>query len=275
MNRANLLTAVWLSVAAIGYCQISHSPFGAYAFTTGAYSREFQDAFSIHANIGALSTVEDFSVAVYGERRFMLQATGFYTAIATLPTATGNFAVQADHSGYSNYSESQLGLGYGLALNKNLGIGAKFNYYHLRIPSYHSASAVTFELGSVLRISDQLFTGVSVYNPFRSPLGKNTGERIASVYKAGIGYQWSPLFLTQLEVIKESDQVTNIHLGIQYKPIDQVWVRAGVQTDPGSVYFGVGYLYLDFRMDLSVSLHQQLGATPGLQLAYMIKKKKE
>lgn len=275
MIRANLMTVGWLCYTAVNIAQTTHSPLGAYHFTTGAYSKHFQDAFSMMANAGALSSLGYFSIGVNGEQRFMLQQTGVYTAVATLPLNTGNLGLQADYSGYDDFNESQIGLGYGLQLNESIGIGAKFNYYHFRIPSYISSSSVNFEIGTMVHISDQLHTGVSVYNPLESPLGKNTGERLAAVYKAGIGYEWSSSFFTQLEIIKEKGRDINIHLGIQYKPLEQVLARAGVQTGNNAIYFGAGYLYRRFRMDVSVSLHQQLGMSPGIMLLYQLKKNEE
>ncbi|HRO45045.1 hypothetical protein [Agriterribacter sp.] len=268
MKSANLLTVAWLCLSTGGFTQTTHSPLVSYCFSSGAYSKSFQDAFSVISNIGALSTLKNFHAGVYGERRFMLAETSLYTAVATIPSASGNFALQADYSGYKDYSESQVGIAYGLALSEDIGIGAKFNYYHLRIPSYLSASAVNFEIGSVIHISKQVHTGVSVYNPLSSPLGKHTGEKIASVYKAGIGYEMAPSFFTQVEIIKEKNRDVNVHAGFQYKPLEQLFARAGIFTGTSSGYFGVGYLYRQLRMDISVSFHQQLGISPGLLLLY-------
>ncbi|HRQ51868.1 MAG TPA: hypothetical protein PLR74_15080, partial [Agriterribacter sp.] len=257
MKSANLLTVVWLGLSTAGFTQTIHSPLVSYYPSSGAYSKSFRDAFSIISNTGALCTQQGLHAGVYGERRFMMAETSLYTTVVTLPAAPGNLALQADYSGYKDYSESQIGIAYGLALNEDIGIGAKFNYYHLRIPSHLSASAVNFEIGSVMRISNQLYTGVSVYNPLNSPLGKHTGEKIASVYKAGIGYEASPSFFSQLEIIKEKDRDVNVHAGLQYKPLEQLFARAGIFTGATSGYFGVGCLYRQLRVDISVSFHQQ------------------
>ncbi|HTN06351.1 hypothetical protein [Agriterribacter sp.] len=275
MKSANLLAVVWLCLATGGFTQTAHSPLIAYYLSSGAYSKNFQDAFSVISNIGALSALKNFSAGVYGERRFMLAETGLYTAVVTVPATFGNLALQADYFGYTAYNESQVGIAYGLPVSEKIGIGAKFNYYHLRIPSYLSASAVNFEIGSVIHISNQLHTGVSVYNPLSSPLGRHTGEKIASIYKAGIGYEMSASFFTQLEVIKEKNRDVNIHAAFQYKPLKELMAKAGIFTGTSSGYFGVGYLYRQLRMDVSVSFHQQLGISPGLLLLYQLNKSTE
>lgn len=275
MKSANLLTGVLLCAAAASYAQTTHSPITSYYPSSGAYSKSFRDAFSIISNIGALSTQKAFNTGVYGERRFMLSETGLYTAVVTVPTSSGNFALQTDYFGYKAYNESQTGIAYGLLLNEKTGIGAKINYYSVRIPSYLSISSVNFELGTVMQISDQLHTGISVYNPLNSPLGKNTGQKIASVYKTGIGYEMSASFFTQIEIIKEKDKDVNVHVALQYRPITQLFARAGIFTGTSSGYFGAGYLYRQLRMDISVSFHQQLGISPGLLLLYHFGKNPE
>lgn len=270
MKSANLLVIALLYMPVIGYSQNAtvHSPIISHYPSSGAYSYNFRDAFSIISNIGALSMLQSGNAGVYGERKFMLAETGMYTAIVTLPVSPGNFALQTDYFGYQSFQESQIGLAYGIPLNETTGISAKINYYTIRIPTYFHLSTVNFELGTVIQISDQLHTGISIYNPLNSSLGKNSGQRIASVYKTGLGYEVSPSFLTQLEVIKEKDKDVTIHGSLQYKPLPQIFARAGYLTDRSSGYFGVGYLYKGLRADFSFSFHQQLGLSPGLLLLY-------
>ena len=275
MKSANLLTAALLCLAARSSTQTIHTPLASYYPSSGAYSKNFRDVFSLSSNIAALSVLNSFSAGIYGERRFMLEETSLYTAAIVVPAFSGNFALQADYFGYRAYNESQIGIAYGISLGNKAGIGCKFNYYSLHIPSYLNASAINFEIGTIIHISDQLHSGVSVYNPLTSPLGKNTGEKIASVYKTGLGYEMSAAFFTQLEVIKEKDKDVNVHAGIQYKPIQELIARAGIFTGTSTCYFAVGYLYRQLRLDFSVGFHQQLGISPGLMLLYPLNKREK
>jgi hypothetical protein len=254
--------------------QNARSPVVAYYTTSGAYSKNFSDAFSVNGNVAALARVKQFTAGVYGEQRFMLAEVGLYSAVIAMPTKSGNFALITDYFGYSSYNETQLSIGYGKKILEKLDIGARFNYYSIRIPAYGKASAVNFELGSILHITDQLFSGISIYNPFGSKLGKNNNEKLSPVYKAGLGYEFSSAFFTAVEVIKEQSSDVNIHAGFQYKPLKQLFARAGVITGNTSYYFGIGYLYKHLRLDVTASLHQQLGISPGLLLLFQFQKSK-
>lgn len=274
MKPANLLAILYCCIPLYSISQNARSPVTAYYTSAGAYSKNFSDAFSVNANTAALAGITQFSAGVYGEQRFMLADVGLYTAVIAIPTKSGNFALIADYFGYSSYNETQLSIGYGRKVLEKLDIGARFNYYSIRIPAYGKASAINFELGSILHITNQLSSGISIYNPFGSKLGKNSNEKLSPVYKAGLGYEFSSAFFTAAEVIKEQASDVNIHVGFQYKPLKQLFARAGVVTGNTSYYFGIGYLYKDLRLDVTASLHQQLGISPGLLLLYQFKKNK-
>lgn len=226
---------------------------------------------SASANTASLASLKQFSAGVYGERRFMLAETSMYTAAFGLPTSSGNFALLTDYFGYSDYNQSEISIAYARKLANNIDIGAAINYYGIRIPGYGNASAFHFQLGSVFHINERLHTGIQIYNPLGAAIGKQSGLKLASVYSAGIGYEWSDYFLTSLEVIKEQEKKPAVHAGLQYKPIIQVTASAGYVSDHNQFYFGVGYSIKQFKLDLSAAYHQYIGVSPGLMLVYQFK----
>jgi hypothetical protein len=97
--------------------------------------------------------------------------------------------VKAGYYGFSDYNESQIGLAYGRKLGSKVDVGVQFNYNAIRISSYGNSSAVNFEIGTVLHLTERLHAGVHVYNPAGGKFGKNQQEKLASVYTAGVGYE--------------------------------------------------------------------------------------
>ena len=253
--------------------QNTRSPIVAWYTSSGAYSKNFSDVSSINGNIATIASVKSFTSAVYGEKRFMLSAPGLYSAVLAVPTSSGNFSLSANYYGYKDYNESDISIGYARKLNDKVDIGAKFNYFSVRIPAYGKASAINFDLGAIFHITQQLHSGINIYNPFSSRLGKNTGEKLMPVYKAGLGYEFSPSFFTGIEVIKEQGTETGIHASFQYKPITQFFARAGIVTSNNIWYAGIGYLFKGLRLDMTVSIQQQLGISPGLLLLYQLNTK--
>lgn len=256
--------------------QVLRQPIGARYVGLGAYSKNFADVYSFTQNQAALANVKSTSVALYGERRFLVQELNLYSAVLALPTKSGNFGVQADYFGYKNFNESQIGLAYARNLGSKIDVGVKFNYYGLKIPAYGEASAVNFEAGALFHLTNKLHAGVHVFNPVGGKLGKNGNEeKLASAYKAGLGYEASDKFFVSTEVIKQEDQPVNVNVGFQYNFIKQFMMRAGIATGTNNSYIGVGLLVKQFRLDVVTSYHPQLGFTPGVLVLFDFGKQKE
>ena len=238
----------------------------------GAYSLSHADIFSFTSNQASLAQLKNISAGVYGERRFLLSELNNYTAVVGLPTHSGNFGLKAGYSGFSDYNETQLGIAYGRKLGNKVDIGAQFNYHGIRISSYGNASAISFELGTVLHLTDKLHTGVHINNPVGGKFGKDQQEKLSSVYTVGLGYEASQKFFISIEMEKEEDQPVNVNAGFQYKFIPQLLARAGMSSATSSAWIGLGLTIKSLRLDVTTSYHPQLGITPGLLLLFNMNK---
>lgn len=239
----------------------------------GAYSKNEADAFSILINPAALSNLKRSSAGVYSERRFLLNALSQYTAVAGFQTNSGTFGLQADYFGYSNFSETQIGLGYGRSLGSKVDVGVKFNYYNLRIPGYGNASTFHFEAGVLMHLTEKLHAGFSVFNPVGGMLNKTTNEKIASVYRGGLGFEVSDKFFISAEVIKEEGKQVGVNAAFQYLLVKQLLVRAGINTVNTQPFIGVGLKFGQFRVDVATAYHPQLGISPAVMMLFHFKKK--
>ncbi len=241
----------------------------------GAYSKNAADAFSFTVNPAALANLKQSGAAVYSERRFLLNAFSQYTAVAGLQTNSGAFGLQADYFGYAGYNETQLGLGYARPLGSKIDVGAKFNYYSLRIPAYTSASTIHFEAGMLMHLSEKLHAGFSVFNPVGGKLNKITNEKIASVFRGGLGYEVSDRFFICAEIIKEENKNTGVNAVFQYEPVKQLLIRAGINTVNSQPFAGVGLRFGSFRVDVATAYHPQLGISPAVMILFDGKRKEK
>ncbi|MBC7535489.1 MAG: hypothetical protein H7258_07345 [Ferruginibacter sp.] len=240
----------------------------------GAYSQKQNDVFSFTNNQAALAQQKNTAAGIYGERRFLLEDNSSYALAAAFPTKLGNLGVKVNYAGFTNFNENAVGLAYARNLGKKLDIGVQFNYYSYRIPSYGNASSVNFEIGAIVHLSEKINAGIHVYNPVGGKLGKFSGEKLASVYKFGLGYDASENFFVSVETIKEEDKPLNVTGGIQYQFEKQFFVRAGFVSETGSGFGGVGVSWKNIRLDISGNYHPQLGFSPGVSLIANFKGKK-
>lgn len=240
---------------------------------TGAYSLNHGDVFSFTSNQASLAQLKNTAAGVYAERRFMLTELNYYTAVAGLVTSSGNFGLKTGYSGFTDYNETQLGLAYARKLGDKMDIGVQFNYNNIRIPVYGSASAISFEAGTVLHLTEKIHAGIQINNPVGGKFGKEQREKLPSVYSFGMGYDASEKFFASAEIIKEEDQPVNVNAGLQYKFLPQLLARMGIASATSFVWAGAGLSWKSFRVDVTASYHPQLGITPGLLLLFNFYKK--
>jgi hypothetical protein len=234
----------------------------------GVYSPDHGDVFSFIVNQASLAGLKNIAAGIYGERRFLLTELNNYTAAIGLPTHSGNVGMKAVYSGFSEYSETQLGLAYARNLGSKMDIGVQFNYTGIRIAGYGNASAISFEAGGIFHLSDKLHTGFHINNPVGGKFGKDQQEKLPSVYTMGWGYDASAKFFFNLELVKEEDQPINVGAGLQYQFIPQLLVRAGMSSATSTAWIGFGFQFTSIRVDVAASYHPQLGMTPGLLLLF-------
>lgn len=260
-------------LAIASHSQTLRRPVAAPYIGLGAYSFNHIDVFSFTSNQASLAQLKNAAAGVYGERRFMLNELNNYNAAIGLPTRSGSFGLKAGYSGFSDYKETQIGLAYARKLGNKIDVGVQFNYNGIRVAGYGSASAISFEAGTIFHITEKLNTGFHINNPVGGKFGKDQQEKLPSVYTVGFGYDASQKFFFSAEVIKEEDQPVNVNAGLQYKFIPQLLARAGLSSATSSVWLGLGLSFKSFRLDVTTSYHPQLGISPGLLLLFNFSKK--
>jgi hypothetical protein len=266
-----LLVLIFPCIAMLrGYGQSLRYTIAQPAIHLSAYSQQQNDPVSFTGNQAALARVKNAGAGVYGERRFMLSETSVYTLAVSLPTRMGNFGVQLNYGGFKNFSENKIGLAYARKLGRLVDVGVQFNYYGYRVPSYGNASAINFEVGAILHLTDKLNAGVHVYNPVGGKLGNTSTslsadkEKIAAAFKVGLGYDASERFFISSEVIKEENKAVNVIAGLQYRFARQFFAKAGFTSESTTVYAGAGIAWKNLRFDISSGYHPQLGFSPGI-----------
>ncbi len=267
------ITCIAVCIGFVLHAQTVRQPLVSSYTGLGAYSKQATDVFSFSINPASLANLQQAGAGVYSERRFLLNAFQQYTAVGGFTTKSGNFGLQADYFGFSSYRETQLGLGYARQLGNKVDVGVKFNSYNVQIPVYGNASTVYFEAGALLHLTDKLHAGLSVYNPVGGRLNKTANEKMASVYRGGLGYEVSDQFFISAEMIKEENKPAGLNACFQYAVVKQLLVRAGINTVNKQPYAGVGVRFGFFRIDMATAYHPQLGVSPAVMMLFDFKTK--
>jgi hypothetical protein len=238
-----------------------------------AYSKSFVDAFSLCGNPAAATTNQGLSAGVAVEQRFMLKELSVYNIIIIDEFERSAIALQVSYGGFANYNESMCGLSYSRDLGK-IRIGTRFNYHRLAAVGYGSASTFSADISLIWQLTEKLRAGIQAINPMPVMFGIDKSESYSSVYKLGLGYEVSEKCFLSMEAAKETAKSVNISFFLQYNLVERFHFRAGLNTDVGQPFLGIGWKLSGLRLYITGSYHPDLGITPGLTLLFSPKQHK-
>jgi hypothetical protein len=232
-----------------------------------AYSKNFADVFSGTSNQAAFGKLKNLSIGIYVEKKFLIEELNYYSLAVSLPVQFGGIGISVSQFGYNAYKETQISAAYGKALGK-IDIGVQFNYYALVIPGYGKSSLINIEGGAILNLTEQLFAGLHIFNPTGNKFGPHNSERLSSSYIMGLGFEVSEKVLVAAEIVKQVNKPVGINAGLQYVFDQKFFARLGLLSQTNSFYFGAGWKWRVFRVDVTSNYHNQLGFSPGLMILY-------
>ena len=269
MKQLIIFLTVILGVIPDLFSSNGNDVIGARSLSLGGFSTTLSDVWSANNNQAGLGFMDQISGGISYESRFLLKETAYKSGAFALPTKLGAFGLTVTSFGYSAYNETKVGLSYGQKLNDKIALGVQLNYTNVKIgQEYGQKSALTGAIGLIANLSKEIAVGVHVYNPTRTKFADYNNERLPTIMKLGLDYKFSEKVFLAVETEKDIDFGAIARVGIEYNPIDILYLRGGISTNPTLSSFGFGLKLKDFKLDLSTSFHQTLGITPGISIIY-------
>lgn len=248
---------------------------GARAISLGrAYVGVGGDFWSLYHNPAGIAGISQMQVGAFFEQRFFLQELTYGGAGFVAPFAEQQaFGLSISSFGFSSYRENLASLSYGIRVFEKVSFGASVHFANIAITDYGSGMALFANVGLRYEINEQLSLGVSAYNVNRARLRTQTGEDyIPTQLTAGIAYQPSEKVMIVADVQKDIDHPISFRGGIEYALLPSLKIRTGVSTEPLTYNIGFGLEYQRVQLDVAFGVHEQLGLSPFLSLAYPIGK---
>jgi hypothetical protein len=245
-----------------GKAQFENVDLGARAVgLNGAFTSLSDNSLAIFYNPSGLGQLKyrDFSV-FYNPAPFGL--TELSTAAFTYaePLKYGTIGAGLRTYGFELYKETNILFSYGNNYKSRLFYGANFNFYHLNIQNYGSATAMGIDVGAMVYINKYLRWGFFGKNITGSTIGTSK-EKIAQVYRTGLNYKPLNEASLILEIEKDVKYPVSVRAGFEYSFLDYVDLRAGVGSEPTSFTGGIGFNYNIFQLDYAMYKSQDLGIT--------------
>ncbi len=240
----------------------------------GGASVAVSNYWSAENNQAGLGFLEQMGGGISYESRFGIKEMGIKAGAFAMPLKTGAMALSISSYGFNLYNENKAGFGYGLKFSEKFAAGIQLNYVSTQLgENYGKTQNFTAALGIQAKLTEELSMGAHLYNPTRAKLAEFNNERIPTVMRWGLQYKFSPKVSMAADVDKNSYEKTMFRVGMEYAPIDILYLRMGIATNPSQHAFGVGIQTSDFRIDIASGYHPRLGFTPAVSLLYTPQKK--
>ena len=260
-----LLTTMFFDI----YSQNNAKNIGARSSSMAGAGVASTDFWSAANNQAALGYNKQWGAGFYYENKFLAKELSLNSLSLVMPTKKGSFAINMNYFGYSQYSESKIGLAYGMALSERFAVGVQMDYLRTSIGNeYGSKDIFTFEVGIMSKITDEIVLAAHIFNPIQAKLSDYDNERIPALLKIGVEWKLADNFTALAEVQSDIDNELAVIGGLEYRIKDILYTRIGVGSGPNIFSFGVGLDFKNFRLDFSSSMHQSLGYSPQISFYY-------
>lgn len=232
----------------------------------GAFTAIADDVSAIGVNPAGLCQVNK-SAGAFGGRSAYGGAGGLHAVQAAflLPVAKlGTFGVRLQESGLDLLSERSLRFVHGFSLARDLAFGYGLNAYNFVQKDLGQGFAFGVDIGMFARIYRVWTVGFYAHNLNMPKVGGTDLPRLLSF---GLGFSPSSNIRSALDIVKEPGQPTRLAIGQEFRIVeDYLTLRAGVQTEPVSLAFGLRTGYRLAHVDYAVRTHPRLPLSHSIGL---------
>ena len=193
--------------------------------------------------------------------RYGIKELSSFAGIVNYPNQYLNAGVYISRYGFDAYNETLLSLNFYKKLSQIISLGIRMNYLGIHYSDKEpDAGTFTGDVGMLMHPADNLNLSFLITNPLRTEI--QMGEestQLSNVLTMGISYQPEDVFLLTAEIEKDFALPVIYKFGMEYTPIKEFSVRAGMWKKPFTPSFGIGLNINPFIINLAFSSHPTLG----------------
>ena len=237
----------------------------------GAFTAVADDPCAVHFNPAGLQQVD--RIGLYTFYQLLYGGVGDNLHNATLNAAIplnsriGTLGVSFQEMGSSLSSERALTVAHGFALLKDLHFGYGLTAYNVAMKTLGQAFAFGVDVGLHARLYRRWNIGFFAHNLNMPQVGIDQRTYLPRLLNLGLAYIPTPGIISTLDVSQEVGQQMRVAVGQEFQIIENLLtLRAGVQTAPVRMSFGLGTGTRNIHVDYALVTHPDLPLTHNLGL---------
>jgi hypothetical protein len=236
---------------------------------TGGATVGRTNLFSGYYNVANLAQLEKSGLGATFLNQFSMSeySSAYVTGVYKQNTTAVGLTVSSQFNQIVRENRAQAS--YSKQINDQLYGGVSVNIHQLGVPNsaYQPNLFLTFNLGLTYYITQKFQVGFSTFNPNRTALQENFGERTRAQTRAGFALQLDKNLTWYTDFIVESEIPLNACSGLELRQKDFVF-RGGFSTLNRQLSFGFGFEKQSVILDAGFMYHPVLGFSPALTLQY-------
>jgi comEA protein len=228
---------------------------------------------AVFLNPGGLSQLSGIEISLFYQKPYGVSDLNFGTLTATFPLWQRRVSVGFLTLGNGLYTQQMIALGYSHHYRDKLYYGVSVRYQGTHIDGYGSGGAVGLDFGVVVPISAQLKLGFAAKNLNRPTIGKSD-ENLPQTFNIGASVQPLANALFNFEIFKDVRFAPEFRFGTEFRPMENLALRAGTANQPSRFSAGFGVNVKLFSVDYAFFTHNDLGLTHQFSFSIHLEKKR-
>lgn len=227
------------------------------------------DIWALQANPSAITSLNRPTASLNYIKHLFSNELSTQALVAAFPFKNNFVGASFQRYGFSEYSESKIGLAYAKKFGHKLSIALNGNYHQLKISNYGASTGFSLDIGGLYQFNNQFTFGAFVGNPSKQKFNStNLVSEIPTSFNVGASYLASDKVLIATTISKVLNRAIDVSLGIDYKIIDLLSLRGGLSAQPFKQYAGFGLNYRKFLLDMATTYDANLGYAPQIAIGY-------
>ncbi len=179
----------------------------------------------------------------------------------------GSVGVLAEQFGFELYKSTEVMVGYGIAVDSSVSVGATVDIQRMAIERYGASTNLTMDVGILGKPRRDISVGVSFRNALAAKLRSN-GERLPQYLLLGVSYSPIHNFLLTTEVEKDVAFPLVVKAGVEQRFVDFLSLRCGVANNPDKFSVGLAVRYSSLEFGYAGYSHPDLGWTHQVEISW-------
>ena len=164
------------------------------------------------------------------------------------PVFYGGLGIGISEFGFEEQKEQALTSAYSIRLSREFYAGAGVDLYLIQNKRTGTGVAYGLSLGMLGILSKKWFLGVYGHNLNGPQFGTAEESTLPASLQTGIGYRPFEDISSEIDVSITNDNI-RMHTASEFRIMDFLNLRTGIQTNPNSVSFGFGIIYKSIQID--------------------------